>query len=149
MIKYIGSKRVLVPRIVEIVREFGDVESVCDLFSGTSRVGHALKAAGFCVHANDLMAYAYVLAQTLVAADADAIDLSALDATLQRLNLVEGIDGYVTQRFAIEAQYFQTHNARRIDAIRTAIDREPQLTTLHNIGVSKDGAMQFGTFHPR
>lgn len=131
MIKYIGSKRVLVPKIVEIVQEFGDVESVCDLFSGTSRVGHALKAAGYHVHANDLMAYAHVLAQTLVAANADEVDLEDLDSRLRRLNKLDGIDGYVTQRFAQEARFFQPHNARRIDAIRRAIEAEPKDLQAH------------------
>ena len=57
MIKYIGSKRVLVDPIVEVVRSLPDVRSVVDYFSGTSRVGHALKRAGYQVHANDWMAY--------------------------------------------------------------------------------------------
>ncbi len=71
------------------------------------------------------MAYAYVLAQTLVATDADAVDLEDLDARIAKLNQIEGVDGYVTSRYAGEARYFQPHNARRIDAIRTAIDDEP------------------------
>ena len=46
MIKYIGSKRLLVPRILSIVRRLPDVTRVVDLFSGTARVGHALKRSG-------------------------------------------------------------------------------------------------------
>ena len=47
MIKYIGSKRELIPLIVQIVSRLESVASVLDPFSGTCRVGHALKAAGF------------------------------------------------------------------------------------------------------
>ena len=43
MIKYIGSKRVLVPTIVAAVGALPDVHTVLDVFSGTARVGHALK----------------------------------------------------------------------------------------------------------
>ncbi|MEC8424592.1 MAG: DNA adenine methylase, partial [Myxococcota bacterium] len=63
MIKYIGSKRLLVPRILEIVEAVPDVASVVDLFSGTSRVSHALKATGRHVRANDHTAYAHALAR--------------------------------------------------------------------------------------
>ena len=49
MIKYIGSKRVLVPLISEIVERISlasNSRTVVDLFSGTARVGHALKSKG-------------------------------------------------------------------------------------------------------
>ena len=58
MIKYLGSKRLLVPAILEIITGLDRVRSVIDLFSGTSRVGHALKRSGFRVIANDHNAYA-------------------------------------------------------------------------------------------
>ena len=69
MIKYLGSKRLLLPQIGEAVASCAGARSVLDLFSGTSRVGHSLKAAGLRVHANDHNAYAHVLATTYVAAD--------------------------------------------------------------------------------
>ena len=48
MIKYIGSKRLLLPRILDAVRAAAPAgATVADLFSGTARVGHALKAAGY------------------------------------------------------------------------------------------------------
>src|SRR5687767_9743393 len=69
VIKYIGSKRLLVPRIVELAVRLPRVHSALDLFSGTSRVGHALKRAGLAVTANDHTAYAHALARCYVAAD--------------------------------------------------------------------------------
>lgn len=128
MIKYIGSKRLLIPKILELVGELDGVTTVCDLFSGTSRVGYALKEAGYRVHSNDLMSYAHVLAQTFVASDSSSFPADALEDALQRMNALPGHDGYFTQKFSVEAPYFQAHNATRIDAIRSAIDDEcPQL----------------------
>ena len=62
MIKYLGSKRRLLDRIVAIARAVPGASTAVDLFSGTARVGHALKGAGFAVHANDYAAYAHVIA---------------------------------------------------------------------------------------
>jgi hypothetical protein len=58
VIKYIGSKRLLGPLIVDVVSLLGECSSVVDLFSGTSRVGHALEASGYRMLANDLGACA-------------------------------------------------------------------------------------------
>lgn len=63
MIKYIGSKRTLVPLIARVVRTLAPPTSVLDLFSGTSRVGHALKREGYRVLANDHNSYAAALAR--------------------------------------------------------------------------------------
>ncbi len=131
MIKYLGSKRRLVPRIVDIVGQLEGVETVCDLFSGTSRVGQALKRAGYRVHANDWMTYAYHLAATYVALDAEEFPPERVRPVLDRLNALAGTPGYVTQKFAIEAHYFQPANAARVDAIRDQIEHEdPALRSL-------------------
>ncbi len=72
MIKYIGSKRALLPHILRVVAAaVPPGAAVLDLFSGTARVGHALKRAGFRVLANDHNAYAHVLATCYVQADAE------------------------------------------------------------------------------
>ncbi|MEC7114930.1 MAG: DNA adenine methylase, partial [Bacteroidota bacterium] len=39
MIKYLGSKRTLLPLIVQTIDSLEGARSVIDLFSGTSRVG--------------------------------------------------------------------------------------------------------------
>jgi len=63
VIKYLGSKRRLIPEIFSQIRAVPGVRSVVDLFSGTARVGHALKGAGYRVLANDHNAYAETLAR--------------------------------------------------------------------------------------
>lgn len=120
MIKYIGSKRTLLPIILEAVGRAPGATSVIDLFSGTSRVGHALKAAGYRVYSNDHNSYAATLARCYVQADAqDVIE----DATrlVQEFNAITGTPGYFTETFCVQSRFFQPKNGARIDAIREAI----------------------------
>ena len=122
MIKYIGSKRVLVDSIVDVVQSFPEVRSVVDFFSGTSRVGHALKRAGFQVAANDWMAYGHTIAQCYVQADAEDV-LEPVREIIQELMQIEGVEGYVTETFCRQSRFFQPKNGARIDAIREEIER--------------------------
>jgi adenine-specific DNA-methyltransferase len=123
MIKYIGSKRVLVPTIVHAIGSLDGVRTVVDLFSGTSRVGHALKSAGYRVLANDHNAYAATLARCYVEADAGDVraDAERLVRELQRL---PGRPGYFTETFCVRSRFFQPKNGERVDAIREEIARK-------------------------
>lgn len=126
MVKYIGSKRALVPVILNAVGGVGGVEqgggvrTVLDLFSGTSRVGHALKGAGYRVVANDHNAYAATLARCYVEADLEDV---AADAArlIAELNGLPGRAGYFTETFCVRSRYLQMKNGERVDAVREAI----------------------------
>jgi adenine-specific DNA-methyltransferase len=133
VIKYLGSKRVLLPTILEAVARCVEADAtlrekasaaaditVLDLFSGTARVGHALKAQGFRVLANDHNAYAHRLAQCYVEADREAIEADAR-RLLAELAALKGSPGYFTQTFCEQSRYLQPHNGERVDAIREAI----------------------------
>ena len=123
MIKYIGSKRLLVPRIVAAV--LGDGEpprTALDLFSGTSRVGHALKREGVRVHANDHNAYAHALASCYVAADAKRWRGPA-ERLIAELDALPGRAGWFTETYAVRARYLRPENAARAEAIRARIAR--------------------------
>ena len=122
MIKYLGSKRTLVPEICAIVGRLPDVERVCDLFTGTTRVAQALKRRGYQVVANDVATYSYEFALAYVEADAAALDVTRLRELLAQLNALPGVEGYYTRAFCREARYFQPQNGMRIDAIRDAIN---------------------------
>ena len=122
MIKYIGSKRVLIPAILEAVASLPEVRSAIDLFSGTSRVGSALKGAGIRVIANDHNTYAATLARCYVAADAEDLRSEA-ERLIRELNALPGTPGYFTETFCLRSRFFQPHNGERIDAIRAAITR--------------------------
>src|SRR5438067_5064442 len=117
MLKYVGSKRLLVGSIVQIARALPDARTVLDLFSGTSRVGHALKAAGFEVTANDHLAFAHALATCYVQADARAREAEAA-ALVREMALAPPEDGYFARTFCERARYFQPKNGRRIDGMR-------------------------------
>ncbi len=130
MIKYIGSKRTLVPAIVAAV-ERGCAEAlgrpprtVLDLFSGTSRVGHALKRAGYRVLSNDHNAYAATLARCYVQADAEDV-IDDTDKLVREFNarLSSGWNeaGYFTETFCVRSRFFHPKNGARIDAVREAI----------------------------
>jgi adenine-specific DNA-methyltransferase len=116
MIKYIGSKRKLIPQIIEAIDGLDDVKKVVDLFSGTSRVGYALKEKGYCVTSNDLNYYALVIATAFVQADDDLRD-EAQDI-IEDLNKIKGEAGYFTQTFCIDSLFFQPKNGEKVDAIR-------------------------------
>ncbi len=120
MIKYLGSKRVLVPLIVDAVRSRPGVGTVIDLFSGTSRVGHALKAAGYRVIANDHNAYAAALARCYVQADRDDV-LGDARRLVRELQALPPRAGWFTETFCVQSRFFQPRNGARVDAIRAAI----------------------------
>jgi adenine-specific DNA-methyltransferase len=128
VIKYIGSKRTLLPVILDAVRSIDGARTVADLFSGTSRVGHALKREGYRVRANDHNAYAATLARCYVQAD-DSLARHAAQL-VQEFNALPGVPGYFTETFCERSRFFQPRNGARVDAVREAIARkclEPEL----------------------
>jgi len=128
MIKYLGSKRVLVPALGKIATLICAQKSgagsctALDLFSGTTRVAQEFKRQGFEVTANDFASYSEVLAQTYIATDARAVDRVELSDILQDLNALPGKHGYFTQTFCEDSRYFQPKNGKRIEAIRDQIE---------------------------
>lgn len=130
MIKYIGSKRALLGHVTgAVVGLLPAGGRVCDLFSGTARVGHALKRQGFQVWSNDHNAYAHTLATAYVQADRERW-LAPAEAVLAELREVRPVAGWFTQAFCEDARYFHPDNGARIDAMRERIETlslEPEL----------------------
>jgi len=120
VIKYIGSKRTLVPLVLRAVGAVTSARTVVDLFSGTSRVGHALKRTGYRVLANDHNAYAHTLATCYVQADSDDV-LEDAKKLIDECNRLRGSPGYFTDTFCVRSRFFQPKNGERIDAIRESI----------------------------
>ena len=98
MIKYIGSKRRLVPVLARICAASGATTAL-DLFTGTTRVAQAFKAQGVHVTAVDCARYAEAFARTYIETDAAATDSGELGAAITRLNAVPGKPGYVHETF--------------------------------------------------
>ncbi|HNI71085.1 MAG TPA: DNA adenine methylase, partial [Marmoricola sp.] len=109
MIKYLGSKRLLVPVLGELATTTG-AESAVDLFTGTTRVAQEFKRRGIHTTAVDLASYSKVLADCYVATDVEQIDQVELADELERLNALPGVAGYVTETFCTTSRYFQPHN---------------------------------------
>ncbi|WP_215523616.1 DNA adenine methylase [Varibaculum prostatecancerukia] len=117
MIKYLGSKRNLVPALGTIATA-ADASTALDLFSGTTRVAQEFKRRGMFTTACDLASYSYQLARTYIETDADTVDLAALRAHLAKMSALDGKEGYFTETFCRQARFFQPHNGARIDACR-------------------------------
>jgi adenine-specific DNA-methyltransferase len=123
MIKYLGSKRRLVPVLGELLERSG-ADRALDLFTGTTRVAQEWKRRGAHVTAVDSARYAALLGECFISTDGAEVDVVGVQAALCRLERLDGYDGYFTETFSRRARYFQEHNARRIDAIRDAIEEE-------------------------
>ncbi len=117
MIKYLGSKRNLVPALGAIATA-ADARTALDLFSGTTRVAQEFKRRGIFTTACDLASYSYQLARTYIETDANTVDYQALRAHLATMASLEGKNGYFTETFCRQARFFQPHNGARIDACR-------------------------------
>ncbi|MEM7754707.1 MAG: DNA adenine methylase [Planctomycetota bacterium] len=131
MIKYIGSKRLLLPVITDLIASLDGVRTVADPFSGTSRVSHALKRLGYRVHASDHNAYAAALAACYIQAN----DTRRRDAEklIAELNTVPPAPGYFTETFCERSRFFHPKNGERIDAIREHIETlalDPELRAI-------------------
>jgi len=123
LIKYLGSKRRLVP-VLTAIAEAVQARTALDLFTGTTRVAQAFRRNGAAVTAVDTARCAHVLAQTYVATELDAVRRAELADVIESLQSLPGFDGYVTDVFCRQARFFQPHNGARIDAVREAIARD-------------------------
>jgi adenine-specific DNA-methyltransferase len=123
LIKYIGSKRRLVPVLSEMLAASG-ARTGLDLFTGTTRVAQAMKALGMCVTAVDAARYSEIFARCYIETDARALDRDELELAVAHLNATGPRAGYVTETFCRESRFFQPFNGEKIDAIRDAIERD-------------------------
>ena len=119
MIKYLGSKRLLVPRILAAVAALPSVRTALDLFSGTARVGHALKQRGIRVLANDHCRFAAVFARCYVAADRDRSEEAG--RLLHELQSLPPRPGWFTATYCEQARYLRPENGAKVEAIREGI----------------------------
>jgi adenine-specific DNA-methyltransferase len=123
VIKYLGSKRRLVPVLTRLCEAAG-AETALDLFTGTTRVAQAFKGVGVHVTAVDTARYSEMFARCYVETDARAVDARELRDAIAALAALPGIPGYFTDTFCVQSRFFQPFNGERIDAIRDAIARD-------------------------
>ena len=97
MIKYLGSKRRLVPVLGELLALSG-AETSLDLFTGTTRVAQEFKRRGVHVMAVDSARYSEMFAQCHIELDAATVDKDDLQEALEYRSGLPGRHGYFTER---------------------------------------------------
>ena len=134
MIKYLGSKRLLTRAIAAAMSDLEPGSAVLDVFSGTSRVGQALKQRGLHVTANDHNAYAFTIAQCYIEADREEWTEQAT-ALIEDLNNVPPKAAWFTETYCKAARFFHPTNGARIDSIRDRIEALQLDSTLRAIAL--------------
>jgi len=136
-VKYAGSKRTLLPCILQLVHKVKP-RTVLDGFAGTTRVAQALVQSGRRVIANDVAAWSKIFATCYLLNPHPASHYQPL---LDHLNALPGHDGWFTEHYggdpnggssAGEDQLkkpWQKHNTRRLDAMREEMERLPLTAT--------------------
>ena len=129
-IKYTGSKREIIPTLLELVRPL-NVRTVFDGFTGTTRVAQAFKKAGYEVYSNDVAVWSKVFGDCYLLNTKPA---SYYQPIIDRLNKLQGKSGWFTEHYGGEAnggsaihndgkkKMWQLHNTMKLDAIREEID---------------------------
>ena len=130
MIKYIGSKRRLVPVLGDLLAASG-ASTTLDLFTGTTRVAQEFKRRGAHVTAVDTARYSEVFSQCHIETDASSVNKDDLREAIDFLNALPGEAGYFTETFCIQSRYFQPFNGERVDAIRNRIESEFRSSQLY------------------
>ena len=118
--RYMGNKHKLLGFIETVVaQECGQVQSVCDIFAGTGVVGHRLNRPGTQIIANDLLRANHVCLQAFLGTSAD-LHSSVAEKVAYLNGLPATEDNYFSEHFG--GTYFTVANARKIGAVRAAID---------------------------
>jgi adenine-specific DNA-methyltransferase len=123
VIKYLGSKRRLVPVLGEMFGASG-ARTALDLFTGTTRVAQEFKRRGGLATTLDVARYSEVFARCYIETDRDQVDLDPLAAVLEQLDALDGVPGYFTETFCTASRYLRPENGERVDAIRAAIEAD-------------------------
>ncbi len=121
MIKYLGSKRKLVP-VLGALAEATGARTAVDLFTGTTRVAQELKRRGLRTTAVDTASYSAVLSDCFVATDGATVDTDELAGALAELDALPGRRGYFTATFCEQSRFLRPENGARVDAVREAIE---------------------------
>ncbi len=122
LIKYLGSKRRLVPTLGQLFSA-SEAATALDLFTGTTRVAQEFCRRGAHVTAVDSATYSEVLAQCYVETDSADVETTDVEDAIRCLEALTPTRGYFTKTFCEDSRYFQPKNGMRVDAIREGIDR--------------------------
>lgn len=137
-VKYAGSKKKLLPHILQLVGSVSP-RRVLDGFSGSTRVSQAFAKSGYDVVSNDIAAWSEVFATCYLKGG----EPQRYAELIEHLNGLAPRDGWFTVHYGGLAEGsskrpWQLHNTRKLDAIRaeidalrlSAVDRAVALTSL-------------------
>ena len=123
-IPYMGSKKKLIPFIFQAIDK--EYNTVLDLFTGTTRVAQAFRQAGKEVYANDLSAASLCYGALFL----ELKDTSILQPYLDKMNSLEGYEGWFTQNYhgdqtneqRGDGRFMQYKNTVKVDAARDYVE---------------------------
>lgn len=130
-IKYTGSKREIIPMLLELVKPLG-IKTFFDGFSGTTRVSQAFKQSGYQVIANDISDWSKVFGYCYLLNNKPH---KYYQEIINHLNSIKGKKGWFTEHYSGDAnggdaigkdgkkKIWQVHNTMKLDAIRDEIDK--------------------------
>lgn len=145
LVPYLGNKRRLLPLVLSALERTKTLAQAAnprarppifvDLFAGSGVVARLARQSGYQVIANDWEPYSFALSHALMSCQQAPpfVALGGYEQALYELNLLEPIEGWVTQHFcprddrsynpAQDRLFFKRHNGMRLDAMREQIAR--------------------------
>jgi adenine-specific DNA-methyltransferase len=132
-IKYAGSKLKLLPHILQLAAKV-NAKSVFDGFAGSTRVSQAFAQTGYRVVANDISVWSEVFGVCYLL---NSHPVNRYAELFNHLNALPEKDGWFTEHYGGDCRNrssaaadgfkkpWQTHNTRKLDAIREEIEVLP------------------------
>lgn len=119
-LNFIGSKYTQLEFINSTIRQHIDPEDkiFCDMFSGTGIVSRFFKPVAKSIIVNDFEDFAYILNRNYIG---NSRLIKNGQATIDYLNNLTGVDGFIYENYAKDRKFFTENNARKIDAIKIEI----------------------------
>ncbi len=131
--EYIGSKKRLWKFIEKTIYPYiKDIDSVCDLFSGTGVVAYNFKIKlEKKIIANDIQFYSYVQLKAILnnGKNLKYLNYGGLEKFINKLNSLKVKEGYFYKNYCpsdlneFNRMFFTIDNAKKIDAIRIYIEK--------------------------
>ena len=120
--RYLGNKYKLVGFIKSLVfSKCGNVQSFCDIFSGTGVVGESFNNEDIKIISNDFLFANYVCLESFLSTD-DEKKYNTVSKKIKYLNnLPNDSENYFSKNFG--GTYFSEDNARKIGTIREEIEK--------------------------
>lgn len=120
-LNYIGSKKSLLDFLQHVyTQQAPPCSSFGDLFAGTGVVGQHFNTLGLNITANDTEYYSFIINQAKLLCPYN----NTIKTIIEKLNNLTPKEGLLYQYYSPKANrlFFTEHNAKKIDAIREAIE---------------------------